>query len=84
MYNLGISPFSSYLMVVCDKLTLNCQLWEVLTWKYLSLQRIYCKIVLLVGFINHFISFPIAFMYHFGDPDWYERHVEPVSLYLLA
>ncbi|TIB74865.1 hypothetical protein E3Q22_03319 [Wallemia mellicola] len=26
-----------------------------------------------------YLFFPIAFMYHFGDPDWYERHVEPAK-----
>ncbi|TIA92553.1 hypothetical protein E3P99_00543 [Wallemia hederae] len=24
-----------------------------------------------------YLFFPIAFMYHFGDPDWYDRHIEP-------
>ena len=26
-----------------------------------------------------YLFFPLAIMIHVGDPDWYERHVRPVS-----
>ena len=25
-----------------------------------------------------YVFFPVALMIHFGDPDWYNRHVTPV------
>lgn len=26
-----------------------------------------------------YVFFPVAIMFHYGNPEWYERHVLPVS-----